>query len=246
VTRFFVRPDQFASGLVSLDADDAHHLRVVLHAQPGQKIAVLDNSGREWAATLMELGKTQAVARLGEPSFPKTEPPVLITVAQALPKVTEKMEQVLQRGTEIGASGFWGFSSERSLTHLTGERHEKRRGRWEAIIKTAAEQSHRAILPTLRIDGSLGDVLAAAAGFDLGLLAHEGERTETLKQTVAGLPEAMKRILILIGPESGFTKEEIAAARKAGVHIVSLGPRILRTETAAMVMTAQILYAREQ
>lgn len=245
VTNFFVRPNQLESGLVTLGADDAHHLRVVLHADTGHKIAVLDGSGRQWPATLLELGKTKAVARLGEPFLPQTEPPVGITVAQALPKVAEKMEQVLQRGTEIGASGFWAFSSERSLTHLTGERHEKRRGRWEAIIKTAAEQSHRAVLPTLRVDGGFGDVVAAAGEFDLTLLAYEGEQEMTLATMLAAQPTPPKRLLVIIGPEAGLTDSEVKAARKAGVPSVSLGPRILRTETAAMVMVAQILFARE-
>lgn len=246
MTRFFVRPDQFASGLVTLDADDAHHLRVVLHAQPGQKIAVLDNSGREWPATLLELGKTKALARLGEPSWPATEPPVKITIAQALPKVTDKMEQVLQRGTEIGAGGFWAFASERSLTHLAGERHEKRRGRWEAIIKTAAEQSHRAMLPPLRVEGEIGNVLKAAGEFDLALLAYEGERETTLRYALENAPALPKSILLMVGPESGLTDGEVKAARKAGAHAVSLGPRILRTETAALVMVSQILFALEQ
>lgn len=246
VTRFFVRPDQVASGLVNLEADDAHHLRVVLHAQAGQKIAVLDNSGREWSATLLELGKTKAVARLGEPSLPKTEPPVRITVAQALPKVTEKMEQVLQRGTEIGASGFWAFSSERSLTHLTGERHEKRLGRWETIIKTAAEQAHRAVLPGLRVDGGFADVIAAAGEFDRVLLAYEDEREMTLAKALADPPDPLGRLLVIIGPEAGLTDAEVKSARKAGIQSVSLGPRILRTETAALVMVSQILFALEQ
>ena len=246
MTRFFVRPDQFAGSLVTLGADDAHHLRVVLHAQTGQPIAVLDGSGREWPATLLELGKTKAAARLGEPFSPQTEPPVQITVAQALPKVTDKMEQVLQRGTEIGASGFWAFASERSLTHLTGERHDRRRGRWEAIIKTAAEQAHRARLPALRVDGDFVEVLKAAGEVDLALLAYEGERETMLRRALAALPAPPKRILIIVGPESGLTDSEVKAARKAGVPTVSLGPRILRTETAALVMVSQILFALEQ
>ena len=244
MTHFFVRPDQFASGLVNLEADDAHHLRVVLHAQPGQKIAVLDNSGREWPATLLEMGKTKAVARLGEPFSPPTEPATKITVAQALPKVTDKMEQVLQRGTEIGASGFWAFASERSLTHLEGERHTKREGRWQAIIKTAAEQAHRAILPTLRVNGGFADVIAAD-DFDLVLLAYEGERETTLAKALAAVPTPPGRVMVIIGPESGITDSEVKAARRAGVKPVSLGPRILRTETAAMVMVSQILFALE-
>ena len=243
MTRFFVKPEQIVGEFVYLDGDDAHHLRVVLHAQPGTKIAVLDGSGREWPAALTELGKTKASAQLREPFAPNTEPNVQVTVAQALPKVGEKMEQVLQRGTEIGASGFWVYSSERSLTHLTGERQEKRQVRWSAIVKTAAEQAHRAVLPALTISGEFRDVLATALEYDCALIAYEGETENLLKSALAAQTAVPKRILIIIGPEGGFSDTEIKAARKAGVQTVSLGPRILRTETAALVMVAQILFA---
>ncbi len=245
MTRFFVRPEQIVGEFVYLDGDDAHHLRVVLHAQPGTKIAVLDGSGQEWPAALTELGKTKAAAQLREPFTPETEPNVQVMVAQALPKVGEKMEQVLQRCTEIGASGFSVYSSERSLLHLTGERQEKRQVRWSAIVKTAAEQAHRAILPSLSISGELRDVLATASGYDLALLAYEGETDTLLKSALASRETPPKRILVIVGPEGGFSDTEIKAARKAGVQTVSLGPRILRTETAALVMVSQLLFALE-
>ena len=245
MTRFFVRPEQIVGEFVYLNGDDAHHLRVVLHAQPGTKIEVLDGSGKEWPAALTELGKTKAAAQLREPFEPKTEPNVQVTVAQALPKVGEKMEQVWQRGTEIGVAGFWAYASERSLTHLSGDRQEKRQMRWAAIVKTAAEQAHRAILPQLTVSGDLRDVLASASEYDLALLAYEGETETLLKQTLAAQKTVPKRILIIIGPEGGFSDTEIKAARKAGVQTVSLGPRILRTETAALVMAAQILFDLE-
>ena len=242
MTRFFVRPDQIVGEFVYLDGDDAHHLRVVLHAQPGTKIAVLDGSGQEWPAALTELGKTKATAQLREPFTPNTEPKVHITVAQALPKVSEKMEQVWQRGTEIGASEFWAYSSERSLTHLTSDRQDKRLVRWSAIVKTAAEQAHRAILPALTISGELRDVLASASQYDQAFLAYEGETETLLKSALQGMSETPARVLVIIGPEGGFSDTEIKAAHKAGVQTVSLGPRILRTETAALVMASQILF----
>ncbi len=245
MTRFFVRPEQIVGEFVYLDGDDAHHLRVVLHAQPGTKISVLDGSGREWPAALTELGKTKAAAQLREPFAPRTEPNVRVTVAQALPKVGEKMEQVLQRCTEIGATGFQIFSSERSLTHLTGERQEKRQVRWSAIVKTAAEQAHRAVLPAVSVTGEFRDVLASASEYDMALLAYEGETDTLLKPMLAAQTVPPKRLLVIIGPEGGFSDTEIKAARKAGVQTVSLGPRILRTETAALVIVAQILFALE-
>ena len=212
MTRFFVRPEQIVGGFVYLDGDAAHHLRVVLHAQPGTKIAVLDGSGREWPAALTELGKTKAAAQLREPFEPQTEPNVQVTVAQALPKVGEKMEQV------------W---------------------RWAAIIKTAAEQAHRAVLPSLTIMGEFRDVLASASDYDLALLAYEAETDTLLKPLLAAQAPTPGRILVIVGPEGGFSDTEIKAARKAGVQTVSLGPRILRTETAALVLVSQILFALE-
>ena len=152
---------------------------------------------------------------------------------------------MIQRCTEIGASQFWVYSSERSLTHLTGDRQEKRLVRWAAIVKTAAEQAHRAILPALTISGDLRDVLASASEYDLALLAYEGETENLLKKALSEPESPAKRVLVIIGPEGGFSDTEIRTARKAGVQTVSLGPRILRTETAALVMAAQILFYSE-
>ena len=245
--RFFVHPEQMENGVVTLDADDAHHLRTVLQAKAGDGIAVLDGSGREWPATLQSVGKTRAEARLGKPFDPGTEPIVKITVAQALPKVGDKIEQVLQRGTEIGVSHFRAFASERSLTHLTGERHTKRLIRWQAIVKTAAEQAHRALLPTVRAEGGLHDILTTVGDYDLALFAHPAAHQPTLHEAICAAPKIGdgKGLLLIIGPESGFSDAEVAQAQAAGTHPVSLGPRILRTETAAMVMAAQILFVRE-
>ena len=246
--RFFVRPEQIADGRVTLDADDAHHLRTVLQAKAGDAIAVLDGSGREWPAVLETVGKARAEARLGEPFTPDTEPDTQITVAQALPKMAEKMEQVLQRGTEIGAAHFRAFASERSLTHLTGERHAKRLTRWRSIVKTAAEQAHRAVLPTVRAEGDLGTFWRRREVMTwLCLLT----RRPTCRRCARPFPAphywgggAVSYSLSARKAASPTPKSR--QARAAGARAVSLGPRILRTETAAMVMAAQIIYELEQ
>lgn len=244
MTRFFLRPDQIQDGQAILDAADAHHLHVVLKAKAGDAVSVLDGSGREWPGVLDEVGKTRAVVRLYAPIEPPTEPRTSITVAQALPKVTEKIEQVLQRGTEIGASGFWAFTSARSLTHFTGERQHKRLARWSAIVKTAAEQSQRVRLPSVRADGDFSQVLAAASAFDLALFASEHERQTLLRDALLS-PAPPRSVLVVVGPEGGWTDAEVTAARRAGLVSVSLGPRILRTETAPLVLLSQIFFALE-
>lgn len=242
MTRFFVRPEQIQNGTATLDEGDAYHLRVVLKAALGEPVAILDGTGREWQGRLAQLGKTRATVTLGEAFWPATEPRTQITVAQALPKMAEKMEHVLQHGTEIGVAAFQAFACERSVTPLTGERQAKRLGRWESIIKTAAEQAHRARLPGLRGEDSLADVAARAGEYDLALLAHP-ETPLTLREAISATRPAS--ILVIIGPESGFTPSEVAAAERAEVRTISLGPRILRTETAALTLVSQILYALE-
>jgi 16S rRNA (uracil1498-N3)-methyltransferase len=245
LTRFFVRPEQIVAGEVTLDADDAHHLRAVLKAKAGDRVAVLDGTGREYDAALTEIGKTQARASIAAERMLATESRACVTVAQALPKMAEKMEQVLQKGVELGACTFWCYQSARSQGHLTGDRQAKRVTRWEAIIKTAAEQSHRAILPALRVDQSFGDVIGQAPAFDLALFPYECERETTLREAIDALPAKPESILIVIGPEGGFAADEAALARSQGLVTVSLGPRILRTETAALVVLSQLAYALE-
>lgn len=245
MTRFFIRPDQIDKADAVLDADDAHHLRAVLKAKPGDSVTLLDGTGREYDAALTELGKSHARARITSERVLETECHTRITVAQAVPKMAEKMEQVLQRGTEAGAAGFWAYASARSLEHLTGERQTKRIARWNEIVKTAAEQSHRAVLPAVRIDGGLTDVLRSAPDFDLALFAFEGEMETTLRQALERRSTPPRTVLLVIGPEGGFAEQEARAARSAGLISVTLGPRILRTETAALVMLSQIVYALE-
>jgi 16S rRNA (uracil1498-N3)-methyltransferase len=245
MTRFFIRPDQITGAEAVLDHDDAHHLRVVLKAKPGDPVGLLDGSGREFASSLIEVGKSHARARITGETVLDTECRTRITVAQALPKMAEKMEQVLQRGTEAGAAAFWAYSSARSLDHLAGNRQTKRIARWQQIVKTAAEQSHRAVLPAVRIDQSFADILRSAPDFDLALFAFEGELERTLRQALESTSTAPRTVLIIIGPEGGFTDQEAASARKSGLTSVSLGRRILRTETAALVMLSQIVYAVE-
>jgi 16S rRNA (uracil1498-N3)-methyltransferase len=191
------------------------------------------------------IGKRSASARLIDQTWPQTEAVTQITIAQALPKMNEKMEQVLQRGTEIGVHAFRAFNSARSLPHLAGERQEKRLQRWTAIVKTAAEQSHRALLPSIAATDTYNDILASAPQYDLTLLAYEGEHERSLKTVLRSLPTPSRSVLVIVGPESGLTEDEARCAETAGAIPVTLGPRILRTETAAMIAAAQILYEWE-
>ena len=242
VTRFFVSPDQIdiGAGTVTLDAEDALHLDRVLRARAGDEIAALDGSGNLYRAALSSLSKTRVVAEIIGVEQPDTEPSVAVTIAQALPKTAEKLEWVLQHGVEIGASGFAIFRARRSEAGKLAEKPE----RWAKIVKTAAEQSGRAKLPPLSACGGLGEILSGVRNYDLALLCDEAETATTLRKALAARVE-LKSALILIGPEGGWSDDERADCHAADAVPVSLGKRILRTETAALLALSQILYAAE-
>ncbi|HEX5324393.1 MAG TPA: 16S rRNA (uracil(1498)-N(3))-methyltransferase [Capsulimonadaceae bacterium] len=236
MSRYFIPTEQIdeTAGTVLFEGQDAHHLHTVLRMRPGQTVYALDGEGHEYEAVLEEVGKSRARARLQAKRALNTELPIKVTVAQALPRTLEKLEWVLQHGTEIGASGFIVFESARGRSD--GERLVKKSARWQEIVRSAAEQSHRAHLPTVDAILSFRAVLEIGRAHDLSVLAYEGERKTKLGQV---LPKNAS-ILAIIGPEGGFTDEEVASARAAGVVPVTLGPRILRTETAGLVLLSQI------
>ncbi len=238
MTRFFVEPGCIRHGQVVFGSDDSHHIAVVLKMRSGDPCVVLDDTGAAYECVLDAVAKNRTTAYVTAQAAPLTEPPVHITVAQALPKMLDKLEWVLQHGTEAGASAFLVFSSARARAEAG--RFDRKLPRWNEIVKTAAEQSERARRPSVAGIITLNDVLKSAADYDLALLAYERETTRPLRAALTGSP---KRVLVIVGPEGGFTDEEVSAAEAAGVATVSLGPRILRTETAALVMTAQILFA---
>jgi 16S rRNA (uracil1498-N3)-methyltransferase len=244
MSRFFVRPDQIDEehGIVRLESGDSHHVSQVLKMRAGETIWALRGDGLEFEAKLFEVGKRQCLAKITARRRLETEAQVPVTIAQAIPKSLEKLEWVLQHGTEVGASGFIVFESERGRS--LSERFTTKISRWQEIVRSAAEQSHRAVMPVVEGVLSYQDVLARTANFDTVLLAYEGERTTRLRDALPKSPAS--RILALIGPEAGFSEAEVLLAGEAGAIPITLGPRILRTETAALVLLSQIVCLAEE
>jgi 16S rRNA (uracil1498-N3)-methyltransferase len=239
MSRYFISTDQIdeSAGKVIFEGQDAHHLHTVLRMRGGETVYALDGQGNEYEAVLESVGKSSAIARIATKRRLDTEPCVRVTVAQALPGTLEKLEWVLQHGTEVGAAGFLVFESARG--RADGERLAKKQTRWQEIVRSAAEQSHRALLPGVEGVLAFTDLLARFGDFDATLLAYEGERSMGLREGLPKKPGAS--ILVIIGPEGGFTEEEVAQARRGGAIPISLGPRILRTETAGLVLLSQIV-----
>jgi len=242
--RYFVEPHLFSDRDVTIVGDDVHHIVTVMRSEIGQEVIVCDGQGRVALTRLSQLSGKEVKAEIIRMLDERSELPVRITIAQGLPK-GDKMEWILQKGTELGAYAFWPFSSERTVVKLDAKKEGKKLERWQKIVKEAAEQSHRAILPQIHAPASWKQMLAAASQYTRCVIAYEKEERSHLSAVLQQLAPG-DSLLVLIGPEGGFSSQEVEQAEAAGAVPVTLGPRILRTETAASYVLASASYRFEQ
>ena len=234
--RFFVAPQSVSGDRVEFSSEQRNQLRNVLRLGPGDKVTALDGSGREFLVELATLDERLASGRILSVAAPDTEPRTELTLIQAMPK-GEKLELILQKCTEIGVSEFLIVETSRSVPRIPQERIPARLDRWRSIVREAAEQSGRTRMPIVAGVIPFREAVARARDCDVRVIAREGGSTDPL---ITESPPA-GQIALVIGPEGGFSEEEIAAAADAGFEPVSLGHTTLRTETAAIVGAALIL-----
>jgi len=240
--RFFVDPAILGGERVTLTGPQAHQVGRVLRLKPGDRIVLVDGEGRESVVRLDEV-RSSAVSgavEVVQPSRP--EPSLTLTLYQALvPR--DRFETVLQKGTEVGISRFVPTWCERSIVPGGDRIDEKRLERWRRIVTEAAEQCERGIVPEVAPLLRFADALAEAVATGPTLVAWERERERSVQ---AGLHEALaadgQSLGLMVGPEGGFSAIEIELVREAEVLTISLGPRILRTETAGPILAALALY----
>lgn len=209
-------------------------------ARPGMIVTAVDTAGEMWRGRLTELGDSGGILIPFQRSLRSLESPLQLTVYQALPE-KERFELILEKLTELGVTRIVPMVSQHSSTLAARDARQQKSHRWPEVLRRAAVQCRRAIIPELSPCLELAAVLTAAHPADLRLLLYEGEGTISLKETLAG--SSCRQITLLVGPEGGFAAEEVAAARKQGFLPVSLGPRILRTETAAISAATVIQFA---
>ncbi|MFC4599333.1 16S rRNA (uracil(1498)-N(3))-methyltransferase [Cohnella hongkongensis] len=243
--RYFVPEAQMLERSVTLEGDDARHAAAVMRAKPGDRFIACNGSGRDVVARITSANKHQVEAEIVEELAGSAEMRWRIDVAQSLPK-GDKLETVIQKGTEAGAAAFVPFLSRRTVVQYDERKEEKRLDRWRKIAKEAAEQSHRSIVPRIEPVCSWKSLLRRFADYELTLLCYEEEgRTGVgLREALAGFkpgPDGAS-VLVVVGPEGGFAPEEAEAAIAAGARPIGLGRRILRTETAALYALACLAY----
>lgn len=240
--RFFIPPDWFTPPTVYLRGNLVHQIKTVLRLQPAEEIVVLDNSGQEWRVQLTDFGRAEIRGQLVATQPTQGEPTVYLTLYQGTLK-GQKFESVLQKGTELGVCRFVPTLCQRSVVSKQADLTPKQ-ARWERIIQEAAEQSRRGRLPVLAPAAPLVQAIRQAsqeAPPDSLLLLPWEEASEPSLKTVLTAVKPTS-VAVFIGPEGGFTTEEAVLARQAGIHLVTLGPRILRAETAGLAVCSAILY----
>ena len=237
--RFFC--DNITESTATITGDDAHHISRVLRMKPGDALSLCDGAGGEFDAVIASINPDAVVCTLGERRSSAVESPVNITLFQCLPK-TGKMETIVQKCTELGVFAVVPVVSARCVV-IPNKDFEKKRERYARVALEAAKQSRRAMVPEVQPLTELKKIDPAT--FDLFLVAYEDEGGRTLKQALRN-ETTPRTIALLIGPEGGLEEGEVARLTEAGAVSVSLGKRILRTETAGMAMLAQTLYEVEE
>ena len=220
-----------------LTPDDAHHAVHVLRLEPGSRVEIV-SGGTRYAAELAEVSSSCVTARLLHP-LPSTEPRYRITLFQGLPK-GEKMDLIVQKAVELGVSRIVPLEMERSIVRLDGRGGEKKAQRWEKIAREAGKQSGRVMEVAVEPPCSFARFLTMASLFRPLIVPYENEMAHTLREA-AGEADPALEAGILIGPEGGISPSEMEQLSAAGALPVTLGPRILRTETAGPAALACLM-----
>jgi 16S rRNA (uracil1498-N3)-methyltransferase len=231
----FYCPQPLASGaIVDLPESVAHHLHVV-RMQPGAALTLFDGRGGQYAAQLADIGKKRASATVLAHEAVEAELPYAVTLAQGLPEGT-KMDWIIEKAVELGVAAIEPLAAQRSVVRLSGERLEKRLAHWLGVIEAASEQCGRNRLAQLAPVAEFGRWLAAPAAQPRILLSPRAS------ESLAGWAQRTgpQPLTLMVGPEGGFTREEEDAALAAGALALSIGPRVLRTETAALAAVAML------
>ncbi|ABZ84990.1 conserved hypothetical protein [Heliomicrobium modesticaldum Ice1] len=246
--RFLFEPRNLTGARVCLDREESQHLSKVLRLRAGDAVLAFDGQGNEYEAIVAEINGDKAFLESLRPTGASREAPIRLWLLQGVAK-GEKMELVIQKATELGVEKIFPVLTERSVVRFDAAKAKERRDRWQKIAREAAKQCWRTVIPEVQLPAAWAEVIT---DWDMTmplLIPWEKEQGKGLKQVLTVLKKEgllhdspAKVIGLAIGPEGGLTAAEVALARDRGARTVSLGPRILRTETAGIAALAAIMY----
>ena len=245
--RFFIEPENIIDDGVTISGDDAHHIIRSLRLKTSDKIIVCDSQGTDYIVELMTFSSSEIFGKIIQREKSKGEPAINVTLLQGIPK-SDKMDLIVQKSTELGVAQIIPIETKRTVVKLNQEKSKRRLTRWQRIASEAAKQSDRGKIPTLGPVLSWLDVLEYLKEevIDLILLPWEEEQEFSIKKVLRSyITEKEKKpekIVYLIGPEGGFSNDEVDQLIQIGALPVTLGPRILRTETAGFVTLTALMF----
>ncbi len=236
--RFFVdnKPED---GLIRITGEDAHHISRVLRMKPGEELTACDGAGTDHLCRFERLEDGAAVCRVEGTEPSRGEPSVRATLFMALPK-GDKMDLIVQKATELGVSAIVPYASARCVSKPDEKSMAKKLVRWQKIVREAAMQCGRGMIPAVLPCVSFPKAAEMAAQLDLALFLYESERQNGARAVLS--TEKYTTVGLMVGPEGGFDPAEAEAAVQAGMKSVSLGPRILRCETAPLAALTALMY----
>lgn len=230
---------------LALPAGAARHVQV-LRLQPGARLALFDGLGGQWSAQVLRMGRSSVEVSIGEHEAIERELPFAVTLAFAMPS-NDRMDDLVEKATELGATRLQPLMSERSVLRLAGERAERKREHWQAVAAAACAQCGRNRVPDVAPVHALDDWLAMLSSSDRSRSMQGGDPERLLLSTGPALPWSARAaaappsgFVLLSGPEGGFSAAEDAASRAAGFEPISLGPRVLRADTAPLAALAAL------
>ncbi len=242
---FFVTPDQVQDGYALITGQDVNHIRNVLRMKPGEQVGIRDGISRSFLCELETIKAEEIRVRILKEEDTSSELPARLYLFQGLPK-SDKMELVIQKAVELGVYQIIPVATRRAVVKLDGKKEDAKIKRWNAIAESAAKQSGRMLIPEVTRVMSLKEAFEYAGDFDLNLIPYElAEGMEGTRRILSQVRPGMQ-IGIYIGPEGGFDTDEIALAKERQVHPITLGRRILRTETAGLTALSILMFELEQ
>lgn len=242
--RFFVEESRIGEEEIAITGGDVNHIRNVLRMKPGQRVVVSDGNKRDYWCELKEIGTDRVIGTILGPTQECGELPARVYLFQGLPK-SDKMEWIIQKAVELGVYQVIPVVTRRTVVKLDKKKEEARIGRWNSIAQSAAKQSGRSVVPRVGPVMSFKDGLALAEGFEVRIIPFEhAAGMDSLRKELQRIGPGMD-VGVFIGPEGGFEDEEIALAESMGAAAVSLGKRILRTETAGLMVLSVMGYLLE-
>lgn len=243
--RFFAEPGQIGEKEIVITGADVNHIRNVLRMRTGEEVLIADGRGAEYRCKLTDLGENEVRAQILWKLDGNAELASAVTLFQGLPK-SDKMDLIVQKCVELGVARIVPVSTKRAVVKLDAKKEQTRLKRWNTISESAAKQSGRGVIPEVSGVMTFGKALEEAKKLDVLLIPYE--RAENMAETrrVMGSIQPGQSVGIFIGPEGGFEESEVEEAVAAGAQAITLGKRILRTETAGLAVMAMLGYLLEE